>query len=124
MYAFVETSHKSIVSFHSDRNLYISSADENVKDVSPLGLPEGAITRLGNDTIHLYDITTKKQTAVLHGHTSDVRSLAFSPDGQSLVSAGNDKTVRLWDVTGRKSIRLKKTMDGFFLLLFHLTEGH
>ncbi|KIM73369.1 hypothetical protein PILCRDRAFT_15275 [Piloderma croceum F 1598] len=32
------------------------------------------------------------------GHTDSVSSVAFSPDGQQIVSGSSDQTVRVWDV--------------------------
>jgi len=56
-----------------------------------------AIGSVNNDILIL-DAITGSQTAVLHGHTSGVGSVAFSLDGTSLVSGSEDKTAKLWDM--------------------------
>ncbi|MDP2168261.1 MAG: caspase family protein [Thermodesulfovibrionales bacterium] len=44
----------------------------------------------------------------LQGHTGDVLSLSFSPDGSTLASGSEDKTVILWNVnTGDRLLTLK-----------------
>ena len=40
------------------------------------------------------------------GHTNQVKAAAYSPDGKTVVTAGNDRTARLWDVAGGKPIQL------------------
>src|SRR5262249_51131814 len=44
--------------------------------------------------VWLWDLTRGEDVARLAGHTSYVWSLAFSPDGKSLVSGSGDSTVR------------------------------
>ena len=42
------------------------------------------------------------ELARLEGHTSDIETLALSPDGKQLASSSNDTTVRVWDVATGK----------------------
>jgi WD40 repeat protein len=49
-------------------------------------------------SIHLWDTSTGA-VRELEGHTDEVRSIAFFPDGKRLLSGGKDGIVRPWDVT-------------------------
>ena len=39
------------------------------------------------------------------GHQAVTRFIAFTRDGKSLVSAGDDKVVRIWDIASGKTVR-------------------
>lgn len=46
------------------------------------------------------------------GHRAMVKDLAFTPDGQYLVSASDDKTIRIWDWRSGKSLRTLRGQIG------------
>ena len=61
---------------------------------------------LGPDpTLRLWDVATGKEIRSFAGHTGEVSSVAFSPDGRFALSGSWDHTVRLWDVATGKEIR-------------------
>jgi len=66
------------------------------------------VTRSG-DILIIWDAANGKELATLTGHRSSINTFAFSPDGLSIISASNDRTLKLWDATTGKE---KATLTG------------
>jgi len=76
--------------------------------------PDGKILASGNSTgimprtIHVWDLTTRKELSVLDGHDQTIR-LAFSPDGRYLASASSQHLVCLWELaSGARAFKLQR----------------
>ena len=57
-----------------------------------------------NRSVSLWDIATETEIVSLVGHTSDIYSVVFSPNGKTLASGGSDRIVRLWNLSTRVNI--------------------
>src|SRR5262249_31492236 len=67
----------------------------------------------------LWDVASGKELHTLRGHTGRVSSVAFAPDGASLVSGGWDGSVKLWDAeTGHQLDTLAGQGRGFWVVAF------
>ena len=51
-------------------------------------------------TIKLWDTANDyKNVRTLHGHDHSISTVRFTQDGERLVSASRDKTIRVWEVS-------------------------
>ena len=63
------------------------------------------ISGSADHTLRVWDLASGQELRSLAGHSGEVLSVAFSPDGGRLASASADMTVRVWDAgTGREAV--------------------
>jgi WD40 repeat protein/serine/threonine protein kinase len=68
--------------------------------------PDGRYVALNNANhgmVHVWEVATAWERITLRAHPSAM-SVAFSPDGRTLVSGGSDRAVKLWDLTQKPPI--------------------
>jgi WD40 repeat protein len=87
------------------------------RDGAKLAAASGAAAQSGE--IRIYGATQDRSTATLIGQKDLIHALAWSPDGNLLVSAGYDRLIQVWDAgTGKLLRTLKDHSDSVYGLAF------
>src|SRR5262249_54127509 len=71
---------------------YLASASGNL--IKPITDPSS-----GPGEIKLWEVITGENLLTLRGHQREIASLAFSPDGRHLATAGWDRIIKVWNLT-------------------------
>jgi WD40 repeat protein len=67
---------------------------------------DDSVARVWNVTAALTSGAGASEVAALQGHTGGINDIAYSPNGRQLVTGSADKTVRVWDATSGRSVRV------------------
>ena len=62
--------------------------------------------------VQLFELSTKTILRSFKGHTGAVRVTKFAPNGNSIVTASDDSTVRIWDVASGSSTGMLEERRG------------
>jgi WD40 repeat protein len=87
---------RSVVFSPDSRTIVSGGADHTLR----LWDREGSPINVPSRFLYLRDRDGNQTICLPFGHTGLVNSVAFSPDGQTIVSGSDDRTVQLWDREG------------------------
>ena len=77
----------------------------------------------GDGTLRFWDVRTGDQKHAVTGHTSDVDSVTFNPDGQFVASGHEDGSIRFWDVLTGLHLKTFKGSNHYASCLVFSLDG-
>jgi eukaryotic-like serine/threonine-protein kinase len=94
----------------------------NILAFSPDGRQLAACRNIADRTageVLVFDAATGRLLLTLRGHTSNVTSVAFSPDGRRIATSSFDRTAKLWETgTGQEVFTLRGHTSGVLSVAF------
>lgn len=96
--------------------LPILNEDEERFMSAPTISPDSTLVAAGcsDKRVYVWDVESGEIRFALEGHTDNVRGVAFSLDGSMLVSSSDDGTLRIWDSTMGKQVRIFRGFSAGF----------
>ena len=74
--------------------------------------------------IKLWDAKEGRQVITFAGHDNWVRDVIFHPNGKYLLSASDDKSIRVWDLTTGRCLKKITDAHGHFVSCIDISEKY
>ena len=106
-------------------NLYRYLKDIRVKCIRRhlVVMEEPFFTASADKTARLWSIETGLQLRVFKGHTDELMTVTFSPNGETILTGSKDTTARLWDIKTQRLIHTFKGHTSYILLAVFSPDG-
>ncbi|MEN9675467.1 MAG: hypothetical protein RIS76_1363, partial [Verrucomicrobiota bacterium] len=62
------------------------------------------LTAGGDQLVRVWDVASRRELAVLEGHTAQVLAAAFNTNATQVVSGGADRQLKVWDIATKEKI--------------------